>query len=68
MRFFTSTAFALAATLSLSLMTATASAEPARAATHSQVRDGAHGKKFPMAGTEFKQKIDQRIVTARQKL
>ncbi len=69
MRFLTRFA-ALAATLSLTLVAATASAEGAQApSSHARIADGgAHGKKFPMAGAEFKQKVDQRIVTARQKL
>lgn len=75
MRFLTTFA---ALALSLTLATA-ASAETARPApgarqTHAAAhgrearKDGNHAKKFPMAGAEFKAKVDQRMAKARQRL
>lgn len=75
MRFLTSFAAALAlATSALTFATA-ASAEGARPApTHAAAhgrearKEGDRAKKFPMAGAEFKAKIDQRMAKARQRI
>jgi len=51
------------------LVAVPAFAEPAAAAKPAPAADaGKHAKKFPMAGTEFKAKVDQRVAKARQHL
>ncbi|MBK6463932.1 MAG: hypothetical protein IPF92_23465 [Myxococcales bacterium] len=75
MRFLTT--FAAALSLALTFATA-ASAESARptqegaphanAAAREARKDGNHEKKFPMPGAQFKARVDQRMVKARQRL
>ncbi len=60
------TAFAAALATTLAVAGTSLAAEPAQRADA-----GAHGrsaKKFPMAGAEFKQHVDARIATARQRM
>jgi hypothetical protein len=75
MRIFSSFAVALVATFAFAAP-AFAETKEAPAAAHAPrgeagARHGEraeHGKKFPMAGAEFKQNVEKRIATARQHL
>lgn len=66
MRFMKSLAIALVASFA-SLVAVPAFAEtPATAKAAPAADAGKHAKKFPMAGAEFKSKVDQRVAKARQ--
>lgn len=72
MRIFSTFAVALVATFAFAAP-AFAETKEAPAAAHAPrgeagARHGEHGKKFPMAGAEFKQNVEKRIATARQHL
>jgi hypothetical protein len=76
MRFLTTFAAALALSLTFATAASAETARPAQSARQTQAaphgrearKDGDHAKKFPMAGAEFKAKIDQRMAKARQRL
>lgn len=76
MRFLTTFAAALALSLTLASSASADGARPAQGARQAHAaadgraarKDGDHAKKFPMAGAEFKTKLDGRMAKARQRL
>lgn len=68
MRFAKSVVAALVVSLATLVAVPALAETGAKRATPAAEDGGKHGKKFPMAGAEFKAKIDQRMAKARQRL